>query len=115
MKSNQIKIGGYYACDEKSLIRRVVQETESGNMLWQAYDLATGGATGDFMACSKQRIATWANREASDEEIARIRSHQADVAAPDSTSQALFHLADLVLRDVSDQQLLAEVQRRGLK
>lgn len=112
MKADGVKPGGFYASDAKGLIREITSETELGTVLWQSYDILTGKPTGDYLSCSKQRIAQWANREASAEEIARIRSR------PTYRRLEAIGISELVpefLKMVSDDELLAEVKRRGLE
>jgi hypothetical protein len=116
MKSSQIKVGGLYVCKGNDFAREVVQEVDSGDFYWRSYVLSTGKLTGEARVCSKRRLGLWADREATEEEVARCRVHQADALAPDSPSRTFVNtIYDLALRGVSDEKLLAEVERRGLK
>ncbi len=116
MKSSQIKVGGFYVRELNALVREVVQEVEDGGLYWRSYDLSTGRATGDSLVCSRQRLATWADREASDEEVARIRTHQTDAPTPDSPSLSLVNkLTDLVLKGFPTSNFLPKSSVEGLK
>lgn len=68
---------GFYVSEEKGLVRKVWME-KGDDLYWQSYELSTGEATGDSLVCSRRRMASWATREASAEEIARIRKHEGE-------------------------------------
>jgi type IV secretory pathway ATPase VirB11/archaellum biosynthesis ATPase len=73
--------------------------------------VATGEATGDSGVCSKQSMAQWAEREATEEEKAKLNRDQAVVK---EIAEA-FRYFENALRNAPDEMLLDEVRRRGLK
>jgi hypothetical protein len=72
-------------------------------------DVATGEATGDSGVCSKQSVAQWAEREATEEEKAKLNRDQAEFKDAVKT----FQYFENALRSAPDEMLLAEVRRRG--
>jgi hypothetical protein len=110
MKINDIKVGGFYVSDKKGFVREVVEVTESGDVLWRDFLLSSGEPIGGPNMCSKYTLSQWANREATSEEIARFQRKKADLKENVRTAE----IAEMVLANVPDEQLLAEVRRRGL-
>jgi hypothetical protein len=104
----EIKPGKFYA--NEYLIREIIEENEKGNVYWRSYILSDGSPTGDNGLCSQQSIRKWADREATPEEIARLRRLEAQ-AREFEVDRELVHL---ILRKIPDELLIAEVNRRGL-
>jgi hypothetical protein len=109
MKRFQVRVGGFYVNESKGLVREVTHEDGNGYVHWRSYDLRSGRPTGDFLLCSPARILQWADREAAPEEEARLERWDAE-----STERArIMQLVEFVLKNLPDDQLFAEVQRRG--
>jgi hypothetical protein len=111
MKSSQARVGGFYVNESKGLVREITQETPNGNLCWRSYDLRTGSPTGDSLACSPGRIVQWADREATAEETAGMRRSDADF----SSDERIDKIVDFVIKNIPDDRLFAEVQRRGYR
>lgn len=109
LKADQIKVGGFYASEKKGLVREITDE-KNGDVYWRSYDLRTGEATGDSLVCSKYHLTQWAEREATPEEVAKMKRGDADT----KDMARVMKMVDLVLKNITDEQLLAEVRRRGL-
>lgn len=109
MKTQNISIGSCYISERQNLLREVVGETKGGSVHWRSYYLGSGTPTGDSAACSRVRMLTWADREATPEEVARI-----DREITTSEQRFLSDIVSTALACVSDEQLLAEVHRRDL-
>ena len=109
LEADQIRVGGFYVSEKKGLVREVWKEG-NGNAYWHSYDLRSGEATGHSLLCSKYHLSRWADREAGPEEVARMQRDQADKKDMARTME----LVDMVLKNIPDKQLLAEVHRRGL-
>jgi hypothetical protein len=90
-----------------------MQEAADGNVSWRAYYLADGRPTGDSFLCSRKYMARWATREATAEEVARVRRHGPS-PFEQQERELILGMAEASLRMVSDAVLLAEVRRRGL-
>jgi hypothetical protein len=73
----EIREGGYYMGDGKEcLIRHVTYIHGEGRIalcLWESYYTRTGEATRDSGECIEKHLKNWAGREATPEEIARLR------------------------------------------
>jgi hypothetical protein len=111
MKSFQPRVGGFYVNESKGLVREITHETPDGNVCWRSYDLRTGSPTGDSLACSPGRIVQWADREATAAETAGMRRLDADL----SRDERIDKIVDFVIKNIPDDQLIAEVQRRGYR
>jgi hypothetical protein len=111
MKGFQVRVGGLYVSEQKSLVREVTHVDGDGIAHWKSYDLKTGESTGDFSQCSLGRIVQWAEREATPDEAARLE--RSEFNARDLLR--VLEWVDGVLRRVSDEELFAEVKRRGRK
>jgi hypothetical protein len=109
MSVDHIRVGGFYVSDKKGLVREITSETGDGDVYWRSYDLRDGSSTGDSLKCSKYRISVWANREATQDEVARLQLGE----VPDKYLAWAVGVVDVALRTASDEQLLAEVICRG--
>lgn len=68
-----VKPGKFYVSRTGWLIREIVKEQSLDDIYWRDWFLDTGVPIADRLAlCSKRTIATWAGREATEEEIARL-------------------------------------------
>ena len=111
MKVEQIKVGGFYVNEKKSLIREIVSEESEDKIYWRSYSLDDGEPVNHLRAlCSKQAILQWADREA---DTVEITSLQREAAQAQEQEEGLA-LIDHVLKQIPDKMLLAEVRRRGL-
>jgi hypothetical protein len=72
---------------------------------------STGEAIGDSGACSKNALAQWAEREATEEEKAKLNRDQADAK---QIARSVRYVEN-ALMNAPDEMLLDEVRRRGLK
>jgi hypothetical protein len=109
MKDFIVRVGGFYVNESKHLVREITHEDEDGNVHWRSYELETGTATGDSLACSPSRIVQWAAREATPEETARM--NRSDAVIKQNARTIAF--AEFILKNIPDEQLFAEVHRRG--
>jgi hypothetical protein len=112
VKPDEIKVGHFYVGRKASyLVREITDERSANDVYWRSYDVATGEATGDSGVCSTQSVAQWAEREATEEEKAKLDRDQADV----KDAVKVIRYFENALRNAPDDLLLAEVRRRGLK
>jgi len=112
MKPDEFKVGHFYVGRKSSyLVREIPHERSANDVHWRSYDIATGEATGDSGVCSKQSMAHWAEREATEEEKAKLNRDQAEIK---DAVKAIRYFEN-ALRNAPDEMLLAEVRRRGLK
>jgi hypothetical protein len=112
MNPEEFKVGRFYVGRKTSyLVREITHERSADDVHWRSYDVATGEATGDSGVCSKQRIAQWSEREATEEEKAKLNREQAAVK---EVAKAMRYFEN-ALRNVPDEMLLAEVRRRALR
>lgn len=109
MKRFQVRVGGLYVNERKGLIREITEEDANGYAHWRSYTLSNGEPTGDSLMCSPGTIIQWADREATPEEGARIKRSEATARE----SIRVLELMYRVLQQVPDEQLFAEVRRRG--
>jgi hypothetical protein len=109
MKSFEVRVGGFYVNESKGLVREITHEQGDGNVHWRSYDLPSGRPTGDSLMCSPARIVQWADREATPVEAARME--RLDAALRERAR--LTDLIEVVLKNLPDDQLFAEVERRG--
>lgn len=112
-KNFEVQIGKCFVSESKALIRKVyaLSENERTLWLWKSYNLRTFESTGDSCMCSSKQLAKWADREATQAEVAQL--HDGSAAA--ITKGEVVRVVVDILRGCSDEQLLAEVRRRGLK
>ncbi len=104
-----VRTGRFFVNDKKRLVREITAETPDGNVGWRSYQLSDGRPTGDSLMCSKAHILRWANREATAEEVARMRRD--DAAARET--ERLEEFAARILAEIPTAVLLAELRRRG--
>jgi hypothetical protein len=109
MKDFQVRERGFYVNERLGLVREITCVDDNGNAHWRSYRLHDGNPTGDFLMCSVARIVQWADREATPVEVGRLKRSEVNVAE----SLKVLQLADMVLKAVTDEQLFAEVRRRG--
>ncbi len=109
MKKFEVRVGGFYVNQRKDLVREITNNDWAGKVHWRSYYLRTGEATGDFLMCSPEHILKWADREASLEEVSRLK--RLDAAAKESARA--IEWAEIVLKNMPDDRLFAEVRRRG--
>ena len=111
MKGLKIRVGGFYVCESKGLVREVEQKPGEFNVKWRSYDLQSGEPTGEFSECSPSRIAQWADREATAQEIARMdRERALWLEASD-----LLEWQVEAAKSLPNWILIAEVRARALK
>jgi len=109
MKNFQVRVSGFYVNESKDLVREITHQDGNGNVHWRSYFLRSGRPTGDSLMCSPERIVQWADREATQEEAGRMERLDAEL-----TQRArAIELMKVVLMNIPDDQLFAEVQRRG--
>jgi hypothetical protein len=109
MKKFQVQVGGFYVNESKRLVREITQDARNSYVHWKSYQLSDGEPTGDSLMCSTDHIIRWANREATPEEAAKMKRHKVDMRE----YMRVMQLAVTVLHEVPDEQLFAEVRRRG--
>jgi hypothetical protein len=118
MKTESVKIGGFYVNEKKGLVREVADQDYRGEVFWRSYQLSNGRPTGDSLICSRVTLARWADREATKEEIGRMRRKEALMKEKKSSIEMLDsifgEMADAVIKTIPDERLLEEVRRRGL-
>lgn len=78
IRASDIRQGGFYVNDKKGLIREVWLISEAGQTHWRSFYLESGKPANDSCACYPERIAKWANRVATSDEIARLDIQLAD-------------------------------------
>jgi len=111
MTIDRVRIGSFWVNEAKDLVREITAETWNGNVHWRSYFLADGRPTGDRLMCSKGHVLRWCDREATAEERARMQQRRGS-ELEDGREQ---RLTDIALSNASDEQLLAEINRRGYR
>ena len=111
MKNFTVREGGFYVSEKKGLVREVTHVDEQGFAHWRSFELSNGRPTGDFSQCATGRIAQWANREATPTEAALMKAPEADAGE----RMKFMGFLDNLLEMLPDDQLFAEVHRRGRK
>jgi hypothetical protein len=69
----QVEVGGFYVNESKGLVHEIMREDGDGYVYRRSYDLRTGSPTGDSLMCSPGRIAQWADREATADEVVMVQ------------------------------------------
>jgi hypothetical protein len=109
MSIDRVTIGSFWVNEDKRLVREITSETWDGNVHWRSYSLEDGRPTGDRLMCSKDHILRWSDREATADESAWMQQ-RSGAALEDAREKRLIEMA---LANASDEQLLAEIRRRG--
>lgn len=91
-----VRQGGFYVNDKKGLVREVWLVSETGRVHWRGFRLESGAPTNDFCACSPERIAKWASREATSKEIIRMDTQSANEMDRDSARDLMERLLGTV-------------------
>jgi hypothetical protein len=104
-----VRTGRFFVNEKKGVVREITADTLDGNVYWRSYELADGRPTGDSLMCSRERILRWADREATAEEVARLRREAAEAGE----IARLKDVAARILAGVPTEMLLAELHRRG--
>lgn len=111
MPTKSIEEGGFYVGGKKrpwSYVREVLDIADDGYVWYQQYSLSDGKPVGNSH-CYWETLCTWAGREATTEEVARLRLTK---AAAERRAEAM-KFADMFLKRLPTGQLLAELRRRG--
>ena len=111
MKNFTVREGGFYVSEKKSLVREVTHVDGDGFAHWRSYELRDGTPTGDSLRCAPGRIVQWADREATPKESAAMKRPEADR----KDRMRFMGFLDNLLEMLPDEQLFAEVHRRGRK
>lgn len=104
-----IREGGFYVNETKGYVREAARITNDGIVRWRAYFFPSGESAWSA-ACSLGYFMRWAEREASAEEIGRMRRSEAEFAEIEAEADLTFRF----LKALPDALLLEEVRRRGL-
>jgi hypothetical protein len=113
MKKKEIKVGGFYVKKDQSQIREILRE-KNDRVEWISYDFQDGSFwIGPYM-CSKDYLISWAEREATPEEISRVNVEMAHRKLKDLIDDFERTLKPILLESISNEDLLAEVRRRML-
>jgi hypothetical protein len=102
-------VGGFYLGKVGAFVREVQYETPGGLVGWRDYDHDNGEPVSSG-ACSKGHLAQWAERELAPDELPRMQTKKADEVLEARNSE----VTALLLPALSDEQLLAELRRRGI-
>lgn len=113
MKSSDIKVGGFYVKEDGKYIREIIDEYE-GKLEWLSYSLDDGSSWGDSGFLEASSIASWAGREATPEEIERLDKTGAHQKEREKKIKTYQGLKETILPILPNNELLAEVYRRGL-
>ena len=113
MKSDQIQLHQFYVDKGESLVREILKDA-SGNVTWLSYRLRDGSSDGDYSTCTKTALANWAGREATPVEIERMDTEGAHRKADERYKRKAETIVQQGLEMAEDEELLAEVHRRGL-
>jgi len=105
-----VRVGGFYVCDKKGLVREITAETADGMVHWRSYWLADGRSTGDSFMCSKNHMRQLSNREATEDEQAGLYRD-----GPEHREIAAMAMINFVVTNISDDQLITEICRRGYR
>ncbi len=108
MYNGRLKHGGIYVNIQKELVREVY-DIKGDTHYWISYHLRDGRPTGDSMGCGSSVLRQWADREATQEEVERLKRGVTYQRNSDADAQIAK-----ALTAATDEQLLAEVRRRGL-
>jgi len=112
-KNIRIEVGrSFIGARSPYFLRRIVA-VRGGDVDYEDYCLEGANAwksVSTLSTCSTERLAQWAGREATEEEVSRLDT---DATARRRLEEEL-RLRALALALCSDEELLAEVRRRGL-
>ncbi len=106
--NKEVQVGKFYVNGWS--VREIFRDL-GDQVSYYKYDLNTGEAYSRTTSqCSKRHITRWAEREATSEEIHKLKLHDA------RTQEEKFSkdIAKDILRSIPDEWLLSEVERRGL-
>src|SRR5687768_16264922 len=109
MRPEEIKVMSFYLKRDGTDVRQVLN-ISNGNIFWQGYDYHSGKPRSTY-SCSVEYFATWAGRKLTAEEQERM---QFDTAMQQLTKEE-EEATDRLMNRVSDQRLLEEVKKRGLR
>ncbi len=108
MYNGRLKKGGFYVNLQRELVREVY-DIRGDTHYWITYQLRDGTPTGDSLGAPSSLFRQWADREATHEEVARLKGGVAHRKADDTNDPIVK-----ALRAATDEQLLDEVRRRNL-
>ena len=112
IKPPQIAVGRFYVSKTELFVREIVQEANQANIYWRDYELATGEPIAtNLNLCSKRSLAQWAGREATPDEVKLMQQQ----ASTNRERERIQQVINTTLHEASDEDLLAEIRRRGLR
>jgi len=109
MRTSEIRAGGFYLGKGGNFVREVQHESPSGEILWRDYDYENGEPVSSG-GCSKNHLAQWAERELTPDERFKMQTAKANEVQKARNAE----LARAFLTAFSDEELLAELRRRGI-
>ncbi len=72
LPSQEVAVGKFYVNQTRNVARQVV-EIRNNAIIFINYHLNTGASTGTPSECMKQHFTLWADREASQSELTRLK------------------------------------------
>ena len=94
MKAREIKTAGFYVNEPRGLVREIMNVRDDGYVEYYSYWLADGVWDGILGVCQKQTLAQWATREATGDEVARLKRSEAKQRRDDRERELLTQVAD---------------------
>src|SRR5262249_11508753 len=76
-KVSQVRGGSCFVNGSKGYVREIVSEQNTRYVRWQQYHLSDGTPAGSGVCSKKYLVTNWADREATEEEVARMQRSKA--------------------------------------
>ena len=109
MRPNDVQVGHFYLRKGGGFVREIQYETPDGDVGWRDYDYHDGKPFSSGL-CSKYHLSQWAERELTPSEVLKMQTGKADEVQEVRNAA----LTRAVLQALSDEELLAELRRRGI-
>jgi hypothetical protein len=115
--TKEIEVGKYYVGpDPSNTSIREIKSIEDGKVVYMSYSCGHGGSMGGGKI-NWDSMARWVGRDATEEEIASCHISEEDRERARSRMEEWHVIAKSALSNpfvITDEDLLAEVERRGL-
>ena len=107
MKPREIQSGCYYINESKGLVREIVAVRDDGYVQYFSYWLSDGVSDGILGVCQDRTLAKWASREATTQEVARLKRSEARDRGDDPDRLLLQRLTETMASGQSDDPFRA--------
>jgi hypothetical protein len=107
----EIEVGGVYTHAKGIFAREVLEIGRDGMIHYRYYGLSDGAVISPQAMCSSATFCNWITRPLTPAERSRLQPVRFD----DTKGEQLRGLVQKAVAAVTDEMLLAEVRRRGLR